>query len=160
MTYFAQIDGGEGGDEEFEADSLEEAKVLATEWAIAGDWPEDGCEISISLEDEDGEKEEFSVNVPSESEKLQASLEQDGTLLAEDEGEWSTEKIYLMDGEAYYIEENGGSRGSYDRMTNDGWREYPVTPTQNINKTKARSLMLDWGYDIREVARKTRLIDN
>jgi hypothetical protein len=160
--YHATIDGGEGGDETFFADTVELALVQAIEWAKDGDWGEGGCNINVEVwnaEDEDDSASE-EVYIPTAEEKQDEELEEEGEVLAENEGEWSTQKIVRIEAQAYYQHENGGKRGAHDRQDGDGvWRERPVEPTREIGKTEARKLMLDWGYDLKEIAQKTRALD-
>ncbi len=156
-TYTASIDGGEGGDTTLEAVSLNEALVAAILWALDGDWPEDGCEILVAVEDEDGDEVRETVQVPSTAEKLDTRLEDDGQVLGESEGEWSTEKVILIGGSYYYSHPNGGWKGSHNRQDGDGvWRDRPVESTREIDLSEARCFLLDWGYDPTEVAQKTR----
>lgn len=57
MKYKIEIDGGWGGDTTLEAASIEEALERAEEWAEEGDWPAEGCTITVSATPigEDGE---------------------------------------------------------------------------------------------------------
>lgn len=164
-TYHAEIDGGQGGETTFEADSIESALSRTIEWAEGGDWPDTGCKVRVRVwsEDEDGdivEEERDTVEIPSAAERKDADLEEDGEVVAECEGEWSTEQIVLVGDEAYYRHPNGGAKGAYDRQDGDGvWREHPVEPTRRITKSEARALMLDWGYSPTKVAKVTRRID-
>lgn len=49
-TYIALIDGGEGGETTFTADSVIEALASAVAWAREGDWPDEGCDVDVSVE--------------------------------------------------------------------------------------------------------------
>lgn len=59
MRYLMEIDGGQGGSEECEADSLAAAVVAAREWAQDGDWDTSGgtvyCDVRVTRLDEDGD---------------------------------------------------------------------------------------------------------
>lgn len=84
-------------------------------------------------------------------------VSEDGEVIAENEGEYSTEKILLIHGEAYYMHSNGGARGAHDRQGGDGvWRDSPCDPTRKLTRSEAVSLMLDWGYEPKDVAEVTR----
>jgi len=156
--YDAEIDGGQGGDTTPTADSLDEACALAIDWADEGDWPAEGCDITIRVWR--GEEEEsFAHHIPSQAEREDDTLAEDGEVIARSEGEWTTQQIVVMDGEAYYRHANGGAHGAHDQMDGDGvWREQPIEPTRQIDRSEARRLMLDWGYTLADVARKTRAI--
>ena len=47
--YLARIENGSLGDTVFAADTLEEAWEEAEDWALAGDWPAEGCYLELSL---------------------------------------------------------------------------------------------------------------
>jgi hypothetical protein len=69
-------------------------------------------------------------------------------ILATNEGEFSTEMVYRSGEKWYYVEQNGGSRGSWDRRCGDGvWRDRPVVPAYEIDEDEALSLASQWGYD-------------
>lgn len=57
-NYTMKIDGGQGGEETIEADSLADAMEQAREWAADGDWDAtDGTLwVDYSVESEDGEE--------------------------------------------------------------------------------------------------------
>jgi hypothetical protein len=40
---------GQGGDDTFQAETAAEALALAIEWARKGDWPDEGCDINVSV---------------------------------------------------------------------------------------------------------------
>jgi hypothetical protein len=157
--YHATIDNGEGGYENFSADTVELALIQAIEWAKEGDWGEGGFDISLevtNVEDDDDQASE-EVYIPTAEEKQDAELAEEAEVLAEKEGEWSTRRIVRIEAQAYYQHPNGGERGAWDRQDGDGvWREHPIEPTREISKTEACKLMLDWGYEPKEIAEKTR----
>ena len=69
-------------------------------------------------------------------------------VIAENEGEFSTEQVFIAGGKYFYIEENGGSRGAHNRMCGDGrWRDYPVVPAHEISLAEALAYAAEWGYD-------------
>jgi len=83
--------------------------------------------------------------------------EEDGVVIAENEGEYSTEKIVVIDGTAYYMHPNGGANGAHNRQCGDGkWREYPCEPTRELTKQEAVAILLDWGHDPSDVAKLTK----
>jgi hypothetical protein len=158
--YHATIDSGEGGSETFAADTAREALVQAIEWAKEGDWGDGGYDINVEVKNIDDENDSASeeVYIPTDEEKQDAELE-DAEVLAESEGEWSTKKIVRLGAQAFYQHENGGERGAWDRQDGDGvWRERPIEPTREISQTEARKLLLDWGYDPKEIAQKTHAL--
>jgi hypothetical protein len=161
MNYNAIIDGGEGGHTIIKAESAKEALIEAIDWAEQGDWPEDGCDITVYVEnmDDDSDCAEENVHINSKAEQLDEDL--DGAEeIAERSHEFSTESIVVMEGQAYYRHKNGGDRGSYDRMGGDGvWRESPVEPSRIISKTEARRLLLDWGHEPGQIVEMTRCIE-
>lgn len=160
--YVAKIDGGEGGETIVRADSAADALDQAIEWARGGEWDEGGINVDVAVvaEDDDSDTASDTIYVPTHEEERDATIEKDGVEIARREGEFSTDKIILMDGEAYLMHPNGGSRGAWDRRGGDGvWRDYPVSPTERVTREKARELMLDWGYDPSAVARATREIN-
>lgn len=163
-TYHAEIDGGQGGDTTLEATSLKDAMVQAIEWARDGDWPEQGCDIDVRVWKDDGnvdEERKKSVHIPSAEEALDEKLDEDGEVIAREVGEWSTEKLIVMDVECYYTHPNGGARGAHNRQDGDGqWREHPCSPTRKIDRSEARCIMLDWRYPVEEVAKVTRQIES
>jgi len=160
--YIATIDGGEGGDTVIGAASADEALVDAIDWAKDGDWPEAGCKISVRVESEGDEDDwaEEDVEILSSDALRDSELLEDGEEIAMNEHEFTTERIIIMGDEAYYMHENGGTRGAHDRQCGDGvWRDYPVEPTREIDRREARRLMLDWGYAPQWVAKKTKNIN-
>ena len=69
-------------------------------------------------------------------------------VIAENQGEFSTEQVYVSGSAFFYIEENGGERGSHDRMCGDGvWRDHPVQGPREITRDEALSLAAQWGYE-------------
>jgi hypothetical protein len=73
--------------------------------------------------------------------RLDERLEEEGTLLVEDEGEFSTERLWLHDHHLYYQHANGGARGSYDRQAGDGqWYDWPVELTREVTLGEACEL--------------------
>lgn len=153
--YFAEIDGGQGGDTTFKADTIKEAMVEAVEWAMDGDWPESGCDVLVRVWTDDEELTE-TVHIPSASEKVDQWLEDDGEVIAERMGEFSTERIVRVGLELYYTHPNGGSRGAHNRQDGDGvWKERPCSPSRKLDRTEARYMLLDWGWEPAEVATVT-----
>lgn len=163
-TYNASIDGGALGETTVQAVSLKDALVQAINWAEEGDWPAEGGDITVRVwtEDEDGdidEERETTHHIPSAEEAKDNELDEAGEIIAERKMEYEREQIVVMDGEAYLRNPNGGSRGANNRQDGDGqWRESPCSPTRRIDRSEARCLMLDWGYDVADVARETRKI--
>ena len=156
-TYHAEIDNGQGGDEEIQADTIQKAMVEAIEWAMKGDWPDEGCDVDICITDDTGEELEETLTIEPASER---ELE-DATTIAENVGEYTTKMIVVIDDQAYYRYANGGSLGSYDRMCGDGvWRESPIESTRAISKSEAQAKMLDWDYAPAEIARLTHNLVN
>ena len=161
-TYTMELDGGQGGSDTTEADSVREALVSAIAWAREGDWGDGDCDVLVRVtsdEDED-DTAEATIHIPSAEEEQDAELEDDGEVLGKDEGEYSTEQIVRMydasgDAEYYYMHPNGGSRGAWDRQGGDGeWHEAPCTPTRQITRQQAIGYLLDWGYTPDDVAKK------
>ena len=152
MTYTAKIDGGEGGDTTFTADSAAEALVEAIEWARQGDWPDEGCDVDVSVENnaDESDRETETVHILSVAEKQNEKLDAEGEVLGEDEGEWATEQVIRIGDEYYYRENNGGSRGAYDHRTNPD-----VFECREINQREARKMLLKFGLEPSEVAEKT-----
>lgn len=142
--YTIKLDGGMGGEDIFEAASPAEALELEMDFAADGVWGEDAEkeDVLVTVEDEDGDEvARGTYAIPT----------------AEDEGEYSTEQIVRVGGNFYYRHSNGGSRGAHDRMCGDGvWRDYPVEPSRQIDVTEARAILLDWGFEPREVGKMTR----
>ena len=66
MEYIAEIDGGQGGSENFTADSAPEALLMAVEWAATGDWPEGGCTVIVTVTNEEDEGDTLSDSVEME----------------------------------------------------------------------------------------------
>ena len=74
-------------------------------------------------------------------------------VIAQEEGEYSTAQLVLVDGELYRGVDNGGARGAWNRQDGDGvWRERPVEPFEPISRTAAVSLLLNWGHSPEEIA--------
>jgi hypothetical protein len=148
-TYNAEIDNGQGGDDTFQAETAAEALVLAIEWARKGDWPDEGCDINVSVvnaEDEDDTSEE-DVHILSDEEKQNERLDEDGEILAEDAGEWLTDQVIRIGEDYYFRTQNGGSRGAYQNRSDS---------TELLTRAEARAKLLDMGLTPSEVASKTR----
>lgn len=76
----------------------------------------------------------------------------DGTVIGENENEYSTEKIVVIGDRAYHTHENGGARGAWDRTCGDGvWRDRPAEKTRVLDPDEARELLLAWGYSARKI---------
>lgn len=105
-TYYMMIDGGDGGEDTVEAETIEEAVAAATDWCAEGDWgyvqegteeQYDGCgecDILVWREDDDGnviERETTTWTIPTLGDLQEAEL--DGEVLAERVYEWSTERL-------------------------------------------------------------------
>lgn len=158
-TYTGYIDGGEGGTDTFEADTANEALVDAIAWARDGDWGDGGCNVTVSVINDDDPDDEAreEIYIPTTAEAQDEKLAEDGEVLANDQGEWSTEQIIRIGDDLFYAHPNGGARGAWNRQDGDGiWRERPVEPTREISPTDAKRLMLDWGYDPKEISRIIR----
>jgi hypothetical protein len=153
MKYTAQIDGGQGGDTSITANTAAEALVEAIDWAREGDWPEDGCDVDVSVEnDEDGSDSASEiVHILSESEKQNEKLDAEGEVLGEDEGEFQTEQVVRIEDGFFYRRNNGGSRGAYNHRTN-----LDVFECNEIDRREARRTLLKFGLDPVEVADKTK----
>ena len=151
-TYTATIDGGEGGETTFRADTASEALVEAIDWAREGDWPDEGCdvEVAVSNEDDESDAESETVHILSAEEKQNEKLDAEGEVLGEDEGEWETKQVIRIVDEYYYRKNNGGSRGAHDHRTNPG-----VFECREINQREARRMLLEFGLEPLEVAEKT-----
>lgn len=154
------------GDAEIEYPDADSAAEAAQDYVDTGDWGEDGGDIvvwawRIGL-DEDGDllrlnEERHTIHAPSEDERRDLELHEDGEVLASAVGEYSTEKLIRMDDDYFHLHENGGDRGAWDRQCGDGvWRDHPVEPTRTITRTEARALLLDWGYTATRAAAMTR----
>lgn len=161
-NYQALIDGGEGGEETFEAESAEEALIEAIEWAREGDWGDGGCDILVRVTNEADEDDTLdeTVHIPTKEEEKDKELDEDGEVLAEKEHEFSTEKIVVLAGDAYYVHENGGARGAYSNQDGDGvWRYKPVDQTRILSRQEVICLLLDWGREPAKVARLIKHLD-
>ena len=154
MKYTAQIDGGRGGTETFTADTAAEALVQAITWAKDGDWPEEGCDVDVSVENEEDIEDtaEETIHIQSDDEKLDEKLDEEGEVLAEEEGEFTTDSVIRIDDEYFFRHANGGERGAYERRNHGG----QVFSTESISRTEARAKMLEMGLEPSEVAAKTR----
>lgn len=86
------------------------------------------------------------------TEEAETTIE-DGDKIAYNEHEFTLESIVVMDGQAYYRNENGGSRGAYQSGK-------VMEPTRTIGRDEARCLMLDWGYDPADVAAITKQLND
>lgn len=152
-TYEAKIDGGQGGTTTLAADSAAEALVEAIEWAKEGDWPDEGCECNVSVQNEDDEEDvaEEDIHIDSGAEKLDAKLDEEGEVLAEDEGEFVTDSVIRIGDDYFFRHANGGERGAWDTRNNQcNFR------TEVISRSEARAKMLQYGCSPSEVANKTR----
>jgi len=153
MSYTAKIDNGQGGDTTITADSAAEALVKAIEWAREGDWPDEGCDITLSVtdDDDDSDTDEQEVHILSVAEKQAETLDAAGEVLAEDEGEFTTVQVIRIDDKYYHRRLNGGARGAWDTRS--------VRPGQfychNIARAEARRILLEMGLDPVAVADKT-----
>ena len=151
QTYTAEIDGGTGGDTKIIADSAAEALVQAIAWARGGDWPDEGCEIEVSVvnNDDENDSDKVDIHILSLEEKLNQELDE-ADVLGEDEREWQTEQVIRIDGEYYFRRNNGGSRGAYDTRTTKNVLECRV-----ISLSEARRMLLALGMAPAEVAEAT-----
>lgn len=72
MNYTAKIDGGQGGEETFTADTAAEAMVQAIAWAVEGDWPEEGCDVLVSVanEEDESDAERETIHIASTAKEL------------------------------------------------------------------------------------------
>lgn len=103
------------------------------------------------------EEDTAEYTIPTLGDVRDSEIDDAGTVLAEREHEFSTERLVRVDDEYYLAHPNGGSRGAYDRMCGDGvWRDHPVEPTRVLDRAEARQVLLDWDYSPAEVARMTR----
>lgn len=144
--------------ETFDCPSLADAVKRTEEWLFSGEY--DTSEGSVTVDavlykaGPDGEPDDNDYGEPVEVTILSEEDDEheDGSVLAENEGEYSTERIVSDGSTLYYVHANGGSRGSWDRQCGDGvWRDHPVEPTLVIDDTEATRLMLDWGYDMKHI---------
>ena len=213
MLYTAQIDNGQGGDTTITADSLADALGQAIEWAREGDWPDNGCEINVSVQSptsytlytgkdeqlngtqyatieemttavlqvwpaaeidtdsaeydtcptsetdgeiltystDEGESESETVHIDSAAEKQNQTLDDEGEVLAEDEGEFKTRQVIRIGDCYFYRVNNGGSRGAWDYRTNP-----VVFECIEMTQREAMAKLLEFGLEPSEVAKKTR----
>lgn len=87
--YRVIIDGGDGGDTDIEADTLQEAWEEAVEWARDGDWPADGCRVDLcvtSVDDPEEERHE-DIEIPPDEDALMAEAGADPNC----DHEWTSE---------------------------------------------------------------------
>jgi len=89
MWYSAMIDGGDGGDTDIEADSLEEAWEEAVAWAKEGTWPPEGTRVDVHVS---------SVDDPDDYRQKEIEIEPDEDALMAEAGadqncahEWTSE---------------------------------------------------------------------
>ena len=153
-TYRAEIDGGELGEEAFQAHSAEEALERAIEWAQKGDWDEQGCEVTVSVINchDEGDTAEKILRIPSAAERRLQKCAEEGEVLFELEGEFNTQEVVRIAEDYFHVRLNGGSRGSW----NDGKGGVAGDQCKDITRREARRLGLEWGYALAEVAAKTR----
>ena len=150
-TYTATIDGGEGGETTFQAQTAAEALAKAIDWARRGDWPDEGCDVDVAVTAEDESDTECeTVHILSAAEKRDETLDDEGEVLGEDKGEWTTEQVIRIADEYYYRRTNGGSRGAYDHRTTPN-----VFECREIDRREARKALLNFGLEPAEVAEKT-----
>ena len=151
-TYVVEIDNGQGGDTTITAKSVDAALAKGIDWARTGDWPEEGCTISVRATNDDDESDtaEEDVHIPSTDEKLQERLDDQGEVLAEDESEWVTEQVLRIGEDYFYRRCNGGWGGAWDVRTHPDVFECIL-----LSRAEARQRMLDMGCDVSEVAHKT-----
>lgn len=152
MKYTAKIDGGQGGTTTFTAATAGAAMVQAIEWAEEGDWPEEGCDVDITVENEDDEERTETIHIQSAEEKRNEKLDQEGEVLAEDEGEFTTDSVIRIGDEYFFRHANGGERGAFDTRTGGNGQ----FTTESITRTEARDKMLQMGLGPSEVASKTK----
>lgn len=158
-TYKATLDGGDCGDTNIEATSAKLALLKAIEWAREGNWGDGGCDVLVGVVNVSNRDdcESTTIEIPTQEEEHDTELETDGEIIAEEQGEFSTERVVVMDGVAYYMHSNSGSRGAWNRQCSDGvWRDHPCEPTRVLSKDETRCLMLDWGYSPEYVVKKTK----
>lgn len=155
MTYTAKIDGGEGGETTITAESAATALVQAIEWAEEGDWPEEGCTCEVLVVNDQDEDDYASSSI-----EIKPALQQkaeDGEEIGRDEGEWDTQRLMRVEDEYFLVLDNGGARGARDRQRGDGsWPHSSVISTEEVNRTEARRLLLEWGYSPAEVVARTK----
>ena len=153
MKYTARIDGGEGGQITITADTAEQALVQAIDWAREGDYPTEGCHVDVSVanDDDEGDVATDEIEIPSEEEKKNAELDEDGEVLGEDVGEWQTKQVIRIEDEYYYRRCNGGSRGAYDHRNNPD-----IFECHELSRSEARAKLLEFGLSPREVSAKTK----
>ena len=160
QKYEAEIDNGQGGTTEIDAKSIDVAMAKAILWAQDGDWPDDGCDIDVSVRPADDEDDDWTtrtIHIPSDAEKLDEQIESDGVVLGQRRGEYETEQVVAVLGRLYHTHPNGGAHGVHDRMDGDGvWRDSPIEATIEIDLTEAIRILLDWGYDPEKIAKKMK----
>lgn len=150
-TYKADIDNGDST-KMFNADSAAEALVQAIQWAQDGDWPETGCtiEVNVTNVDDEDDAESETVTILSAEERQSEKVREEGEVLFEDVGEWTTNQVVRVGEDYFRLRTNGGERGAYDP------KKFTST-CENIDQTEARRLGLTWGYSASEVATETKL---
>lgn len=153
-TYRAGIDGGELGEEAFQATSAEEALERAIEWAQKGDWDEQGCELTVSVINchDEGDTAEKTLRIPSAAERRLQKCADEGEVLFELEGEFSSQEVVRIADDYFHVRLNGGTRGSWS----DGKAGVAGDQCKDITRREARRLGLEWGYALAEVAAKSR----
>ncbi len=153
MKYSATIDGGEGGETTILADSAKEALVRAIEWARSGDWPDTGCDIIVSVENDDDADDCLSddLHILSADEARNETLTEEGEVIGEDEEEFRTHEVIRIGDDYFYRLKNGGSRGAHDPRTNPD-----VFSVEELSRSEARARLLKFGYSPKDVADATR----
>lgn len=73
-------------------------------------------------------------------------------VLAEEEGEYTTDSVIRIDDKYFFRHANGGERGAYDRQ-NHGGHEFR---TESISRAEAHAKMLEWGLEPSAVAARTK----
>jgi hypothetical protein len=71
----------------------------------------------------------------------------DAEILAEKRSEFRTKKVIRIEDDFFYVNENGGTGGAYEKGTDNA---------ESITRTEARRLLLEMGDTPEEAAQKTR----
>lgn len=110
-----------------EYDSLEDAEAAADGLVSIYDTDADGepCDVDLQWEIYDGDDLIRAIIVQESAGKR---AQDECEIVAQSEGEFSTDYIGVRDGELVAWTCNGGSRGAHDRMTNRGWQEQYAIP--------------------------------
>ena len=137
------------------ADTAAEALVVAIDWARHGNWSDEGCDVEVSVvnDEDESDRDDDTIHILSAEEKLVENIDAEGEVLGEDEGECVTEQVIRIGEEYYYRRNNGGSHGAYDPRTNP-----KVFEVREISQREARKMLLSFGLEPAAVAKKTEVV--